>query len=122
MFVDESSISWRTIQTHAYSLVRKPLIVEDEKLRAKSLHIVAAVSLEYGFEGIEWTTNNINSRFFATILPKIEAKGRDFCVFLDNARWHKSKFIKDLFRNRWIERIFNVPYMPDLNPIEKYFS
>ena len=42
-------------------------------------------------------------------------------LILDNAKWHRAKFLKDFFesnQNRLV-RIFLPPYSPELNPVER---
>ena len=48
--------------------------------------------------------------------------GEDFALFLDNLSAHKTKDAKLLFESLNITEIFNVPYCPQFNGIESYFS
>jgi hypothetical protein len=48
--------------------------------------------------------------------------GGDFALFLDNLTVHKTKDAKHLFEKLNIIEIFNVPYCPQFNGIESYFS
>jgi hypothetical protein len=48
--------------------------------------------------------------------------GGDFALFLDNLSVHKTKDAKLLFEELNITEIFNVPYCPQFNGIESYFS
>lgn len=43
-------------------------------------------------------------------------------MFLDNLSVHKTKEAKLLFEELNITEIFNVPYCPQFNGIESYFS
>ena len=45
-----------------------------------------------------------------------------FSLFLDNLTVHKAKETKQLFEKLNITEIFNVPYCPQFNGIESYFS
>lgn len=48
---------------------------------------------------------------------------KKFCIILDNARIHHSKIFKTYMETQNnIELIYNVPYSPESNPIEKVFS
>jgi len=49
-------------------------------------------------------------------------KGAPFSLFLDNLTVHKAKESKALFEQLNITEIFNVPYCPQFNGIESYFS
>ena len=41
---------------------------------------------------------------------------------MDNARIHHSKIVKKYIGTTKHKILFNVPYMPEYNPIEKFFS
>lgn len=41
---------------------------------------------------------------------------------MDGATIHKSKYLTDKLNNNNIEKIINVPYSPQFNPIEKVFN
>jgi transposase len=53
-----------------------------------------------------------------TIREKINGK----YILLDNARIHHSKIVKEYTNKEGINMLYNVPYMPEYNPIEKVFS
>ena len=48
--------------------------------------------------------------------------GQEFAIFMDNMRVHKSKLVLEVCKTLKIQPIFNVPYSPDFNGIEAYFS
>jgi transposase len=52
----------------------------------------------------------------------VKLGGDDFALFLDNLSVHKTKDAKLLFEALNITEIFNVPYCPQFNGIESYFS
>ena len=43
-------------------------------------------------------------------------------MFLDNLQVHKTSEVAEVCRQLGVQRIFNVPYSPDFNGIESYFS
>ncbi len=43
-------------------------------------------------------------------------------VFVDNCRVHHSKKVAEFIKANQIELIFNVPYGPEFNPIERVWS
>jgi transposase len=57
--------------------------------------------------------------YFETILPKLK---QGSVVIMDNARFHKSKELKELFVKYECELLFLPPYSPDLNPIENMWG
>jgi transposase len=66
----------------------------------------------------------INSDLFFEIINRIAESlgGRDFPLFFDNLSVHKTNEAKHLFEKLNITFIFNVPYCPQFNSIESYFS
>ena len=47
---------------------------------------------------------------------------KPFAVFLDNLAVHKTKEVMETYERLNIKPIFNVPYYPQFNGIESYFS
>ena len=43
-------------------------------------------------------------------------------MFLDNLQVHKTKEVSDACEQHKAKLIFNLPYSPDFNGIESYFS
>lgn len=43
-------------------------------------------------------------------------------MFLDNLQVHKTKEVFEVCNRLRVKQIFNVPYSPDFNGIESYFS
>ena len=66
----------------------------------------------------------INTEVFLAFAMQVTKKhdGGDFALFLDNLNVHKTKEAKLLFESLNITEVFNVPYCPQFNGIESYFS
>ena len=47
---------------------------------------------------------------------------QDFAIFMDNLQVHKTKEVLETCKRLKARPIFNVPYSPDFNGIETYFS
>ena len=43
-------------------------------------------------------------------------------MFMDNLQVHKTKEVVEICKLLQVQAIFNVPYSPDFNGIESYFS
>ena len=86
------------------------------------MHLIAGISELHGLEGIVLSDKSINSKTFLSILDKFDKHGRNYTLLGDNATWHKSGECKSEYRRRNKIFIFNVPYSPQLNPIENYFG
>jgi transposase len=67
---------------------------------------------------------SIKTEEFKAFLEKLSAgfNGKPFYVFLDNLSVHKCNLSKDVFKSLNITPIFNIPYSPQFNGIESYFS
>lgn len=57
--------------------------------------------------------------YFKQVLPKLKAGS---VIVMDNASYHKSKELKELFNSYKIRLLYLPPYSPDLNPIEKIWG
>lgn len=66
----------------------------------------------------------INSEKFIEFLERIadHFKGEKIAVFLDNLSVHKTVRSREAFKRLNLVPIFNVPYSPQFNGIESYFS
>jgi transposase len=86
--------------------------------------MVAAVSTDNGFEYYELFHGAVDRDLFAEFIEGLrEDQGAEkFAIFMDNLRVHHTLKVKDLCKKLDIPLVFNLPYSPDLNPIETYFS
>jgi len=57
---------------------------------------------------------------FLTAYPDIDKNIFDYCFLMDNARIHRANNIKSLLTN--LNIIYNAPYTPEFNSIERIFS
>lgn len=57
--------------------------------------------------------------FKKCLLPCLE---KDTVIVLDNASFHRKKQLREICRKYGYSLIFLLPYFPELNPIEKYWS
>jgi transposase len=98
--------------------------INDSNMRVTTLAVIAAISEEHGLIDYLVHPKAINSEIFVAFINQIAEKllGRDFALFLDNLSVHKTKDTKLLFEKFNITEIFNVPYFPQFNGIESYFS
>ena len=86
--------------------------------------VIAAISEDDGLIDYLVHPRAINTEVFLAFVKQVAQKvnGSDFALFLDNLNVHKTKEAKLLFESLNITEIFNVPYCPQLNGIESYFS
>ena len=67
---------------------------------------------------------SINTEDFIAFIQLLSDKfgNKEFAIFMDNLRVHKSKQTLEVCKTLKVQPIFNVPYSPDFNGIETYFS
>jgi len=67
---------------------------------------------------------SINTEEFQRFIKLLSERfsGKPFALFLDNLSVHKTNVSKELLESLGIKSIFNVPYSPQFNGIESYFS
>ena len=86
--------------------------------------VIAAISEDGGLIDYLVHPRAINTEVFLAFVKQVAQKVNcsDFALFLDNLNVHKTKEAKLLFESLNITEIFNVPYCPQFNGIESYFS
>lgn len=93
-------------------------------MKVQTLALIAAISEEDGLIDYVIHPRSINTEVFVAFIRQLSQKlaGEDFALFLDNLTVHKSNQAKLLYEELNITEIFNVPYCPQFNGIESYFS
>ena len=62
--------------------------------REKTVHLICAVSIEYGIEGWFTTREHVNGPIFCRIFNEIRQQGDHCIILLDNVSYHHSKYTK----------------------------
>ena len=82
---------------------------------------IGAISDNGGLEAF-----TINPKAITTVefVEMLSAKflGQEFAIFMDNLQVLKTKDVLETCKRLKARPIFNVPYCPDFNGIETYFS
>ena len=93
-------------------------------MKVQTLALIAAISEDGGLIDFAIHPKAINTEVFVSFVQQMSEKvsGEDFALLLDNLSVHKTKDAKLLFESFNITEIFNVPYCPQFNGIESYFS
>jgi hypothetical protein len=86
--------------------------------------VVAAVSSEQGFIYYEKDDTAVTKVSYHAFLQNLSAQMENapFALYMDQLQIHKSKDTLKVYEELSILPIFNVSYMPELNPIESCFS
>ena len=88
------------------------------------LNINGAINIET-LEAVTGFYDTINAQSAINLFAKIEAKHPDadvIYIFVDNARYYRSRLLKKHIKGTKIKLIFLPPYSPNLNLIERYWK
>jgi transposase len=98
--------------------------VNDADIRIKTMAFLGAISDNEGLEAYTIHPNSITTKEFIEFVEMLSDKfhGQEFAIFMDNLQVHKTKEVLDTCKRLKARPIFNVPYSPDFNGIETYFS
>ena len=85
---------------------------------------LGAISDNEGLEAFTIHPNSITTKEFIEFVEMLSDKfhGQEFAIFMDNLQVHKTKDVLETCKRLKARPIFNVPYCPDFNGIETYFS
>jgi transposase len=124
VWVDEAMFTFNTFSTRAWSAKHQSIEVNDADIRIKSMAFLGAISDNGGLEAYTIHAHAITTKEFVEFVEMLSDKfhGQDFAIFMDNLQVHKTKEVLDTCKRLKARPIFNVPYSPDFNGIETYFS
>ena len=124
VYLDETVFTFSTFRSKGWAHRRDRIKINDSDLKVQTLALIAAISEDGGLIDFAIHPRAINTEVFIAFVRQLSQKygGGDFALFLDNLSVHKTKDAKLLFEELNITEIFNVPYCPQFNGIESYFS
>ena len=124
IYLDETVFTFSTFRSKGWAHRRERIKVDDSRVKVQTLALIAAISEDGGLIDYWVHPRAINTEVFVAFVQHLSEKlgGSDFALFLDNLAVHKTKEVKLLFEKLNITKIFNVPYCPQFNGIESYFS
>ena len=124
IYLDQTVFTFSTFRSKGWAHKRDRIKVNDSDLKVQTLALIAAISEDGGLIDFAIHPKAINTEVFVSFVKQMSEKvgGEDFALFLDNLSVHKTKDAKLLFESLNITEIFNVPYCPQFNGIESYFS
>ena len=98
--------------------------MNDADIRIKTMAFLGAISDNEGLEAYTINPNSITIKEFIEFVEMLSDKfhGQEFAIFMDNLQVHKTKEVLETCKRLRARPIFNVPYSPDFNGIETYFS
>lgn len=117
-FIDESSINLNFVPTYGWSTVNKQCIIHVDitPIRYTLLMAINANKCYY-----QLCKGSVDKFKYNAFIKYIIDKHNKIILFMDNARIHHNKLLKEYIMTTSAEIIYNVPYTPALNPIERIF-
>lgn len=115
-FADESSPQLSANTARLWSLGKADRVVNSDKARANTFGFLALQGVDY----CQALTNS-SADSFIEIFPQIRALHADYealVLLWDNLPAHKTAAVEAAAREHQIYLVYNLPYSPDLNPIE----
>lgn len=115
-FADESSPQLSANTARLWSLGKADQIVNTDKARANTFGFLALQGRDYCQPLV-----NSSAETFITLFPTIRALHADYeavVLLWDNLPAHKTAAVEAAARQHQIYLVYNLPYSPDLNPIE----
>ncbi len=121
--IDETSIDTGTSSNYGWEMKGKRLYKKHFIKRRHRYTIILGISnskvLHYKI--INGSANAIDFKNFIIYMNNKYPINNKF-LLMDNAIIHHSKIVKQLFNDNNFNLLYNVPYMPEYNPIEMAFS
>lgn len=115
-FADESSPQLSANTARLWALGKADRVVNSDKQRANTFGFLALNGVDYC-----QPLANSSAESFIALMPTIRAlhSAYDAVVMLwDNLLAHKTAAVETAARRHQIYLVYNLPYAPDLNPIE----
>ena len=123
-WVDEAMFTFNTFRKRAWAGRGHNITINDADYFIKAQAMVCAISEDGGLEAYHIHEKSVTSSDFSQFIQVLSerAGGREFAIFMDNLRVHKTQEVAEACKKVGAKVIFNVPYSPDFNGIEAYFS
>lgn len=125
IFLDETGFNEHTQRKYGYSPRNSKAYITVPANRNTNKSLICAVSVS-GVVGYEIRTGAYTSESFinvlrSQILQHFQQHPNNILI-MDNARIHKTESVLQFLRENNILYKYLVPYSPELNPIEEFFS
>ena len=125
IFLDETGFSEHTTREYGYSPAGNKAYVNVPANRKRDKSLLCAINKE-GVIGYELKEGSYNGESFIGFINRVIVpyfyEHPTSILIMDNARIHKTQPVLSALVSGNIRYKFNVPYSPELNPIEEFFS
>lgn len=113
-----------TLRNFAWTRKGENLELENPRPWLKPITVIVGITEEEGLEAFIIRKKPVKSQDFVQFLHVLRNQNAShrLVVFCDNARVHHSRQVGAACRRLNMELLFNVPYAPELNGIEIFWS
>ncbi len=119
--IDETSIDNQLYPLYGWGT--KGIHVETIRNAVRSRYSVITAISKNKVIHYEIIKNSTNALHFKSFIETLVKKGiTNTYLLMDNARIHHAKIVKDYVRTTSNILLYNAPYTPEYNPIERVFS
>ena len=124
IWLDETVFTKHTNLQREWSKTGNNLYTPCEAMGAKYTAACAAISEGCGIEYLQLYDHALDKPNFKEYLRALVEKNKRkrLVVYMDNLKVHRNPEMEQHMRDLKIEWIWNVPYMPEFQPIETVFS
>ncbi|KAG0434117.1 hypothetical protein DMUE_5292 [Dictyocoela muelleri] len=124
VFLDETGFNEHIKRAYGYSLKNSRAYITVPANRGINRSLLCAINSR-GLIGYEYLTGSYNSNLFLAFLERILVPyfvlNPNSILIMDNARIHKTNSVLSFLQEKRILYRFNIPYTPQLKPIEVFF-
>ncbi|XP_065675473.1 uncharacterized protein LOC136091693 [Hydra vulgaris] len=124
VFLDETGFNQHTKRRYGYSPLNIKAFVAVPANKSVNKSLICAIDYN-GIIGYKYRTGSYNGTEFInfiSVLAPYFASHPNSILIMDNARIHKTHEVQRVLSSFNIPFKFIVPYSPELNPIEEFFS
>lgn len=118
--VDEFSLQFYMIPGYGWALKGESCEFNVKSKKSVNYSVLAAIN-KYKVVDYQLKEGSINKDDYKNFIYNITKNRNNVTILMDNASIHKAKVCTKMYNKNNINCIFNVPYTPELNPIE-YFN
>jgi transposase len=123
--IDETSIYLNMTLNYGRSKKGRRVYMKTHIYPFKKFNVLCAIKFGkvVGIEIYEELKGGVKVNEFNKFIDKyINKKYKNHLILLDNASFHRSKLIKQKIKDSKNELLYTIPYHPETNPIEEFFS
>lgn len=125
IFLDETGFNQHTRRSYGYSLQNTPAYITVPANKGVNRSLICAIGIT-GVVAYKYKTGAFNAisfgQFITEQLVPYFIRNPNKILIMDNVMFHKTNEIQRILRQNNIPFKYLVPYSPELNPIEEFFS